>query len=320
MVEPLRTELPSELRERLAEMAMSPRPHQIPIDESRRLKREAIEERGLLDDTAPVGRVSEYRIPGPREDIPVRIYVPEGTGPFPALLWIHGGGFVRGTLDSNDPVCRYLTNALDASVVSVDYRLAPEHAFPAALRDCYAALTWVAANPGPVRTDPDRIAVGGTSAGGNLSAAVALLTRDRDGPAVAHQFVGVPMLDPSLGTRSAEENARGYGLTRAGLEYYWNAYLPTDIPANNPYAAPALARDLSGLPPATVVTAGFDPLRDEGIEYAERLDAAGVRVEHCHYPDLPHHISKFFRQGIGPAVEAYDEIAATVRERLRGDG
>jgi acetyl esterase len=316
----LRTELPPAVRERLAEMEHDPRPHQIPIDESRRLRRESGRDSGAAgDDPRPVGAVKEFAIAGPADPVPLRIHVPEGQGPFPVVVWFHGGGFVRGGLDGNDALARYLATEVGASVVTVDYRLAPEHAFPAALLDCYAALEWVADNPAVVHGDPERVAVGGTSAGGNLAAATALLARDRLGaPEIAHQFLGMPMLDAACDTPAHEENATGYGLTTAGLRYYWDAYLaPTD--RANAYACPARARDLSGLPPATVVTAGFDPLRDEGLAYADRLEAAGVDVDRSHYPGLPHHLSKFLREGIDPAVAAWAELADGLAETLAAD-
>lgn len=311
--EPLQTELPAAISERVAAMERSPRPHQIPIEESRRLKRESLTERST--DPTPVGRIEEFAVAGPDGPVPIRIYVPDGTDPLPVIVWFHGGGFVCGGLDGNDALSRSLVDQVDAAVVSVDYRLAPEHPFPAALLDCYAALEWVADNPTVVRGDPDRIVAAGTSAGGNLAAATALLARDRDGPTLARQFLGMPMLDAACDTPTHEENATGYGLTTAGLRYYWDAYL-SPVDRGNAYACPARARDLSGLPPATVVTTGFDPLRDEGIAYADRLAAAGVAVERRHFPGLPHHLSKFLRQGVDPAVDAWTEICAGLRAAL----
>jgi acetyl esterase len=206
------------------------------------------------------------------------------------LVYLHGGGWVRGDLDTHDNVCRALCARAGCAVLSVDYRRAPEHPFPAALEDCYAALEWTAEHAGRLTLDPDRIAVGGDSAGGNLSAGLALMTRDRDGPALARQLLIYPAVaSPELQSfDSYEENAFGYLLERPGIEWYYERYAPSPAQARNEYLAPLLAGDLSGLAPATVVTAGFDPLRDEGIEYADRLAADGVDVEHRHYEGMIH--------------------------------
>ena len=240
------------------------------------------------EEPAPVGRVSEYRIPGPESELPIRIYEPEGEGPFPALLYVHGGGWVLGDLDGVDQLCRLLVDAADCVVVSVGYRLAPEHPFPAPVEDCYAALRWLADNPGIAHADPDRLAVAGDSAGGNLAAALSLLARDRGGPALDYQALIYPVTDRAFDTDSYAENAEGYFLTRADMEWFWEHYLKSDLDGANPYASPLRARDLADLPPATVVTAGFDPLRDDGVAYAERLSAAGVPVEHRNYDDMIH--------------------------------
>jgi len=242
----------------------------------------------LPEDPESVGAVRDYAIAGPAGGIPVRIYEPEGSGPFPVLVFFHGGGWVLGGLDTHDPTCRALTNASDCVVVSVDYRRAPEHPFPAPVEDCYAALRWVSENTDVVHGDADRIAVGGDSAGGNLAAAVAQLARDRDGPAIAYQALLYPVADHAFDTDSYAENAEGYFLTKADMEWFWDHYLPNDIAGRNPYASPLRARDLTGLPPATVVTCGFDPLRDEGVAYADRLADAGVEVTHRHYDEMIH--------------------------------
>jgi acetyl esterase len=234
------------------------------------------------------------------------------------VVWIHGGGWVRGSLDTVDPVCRALVNEVGCAVVSVGYRLAPEHPFPVGLEDCYAALEWVETNPEIVLGDPDRIAVGGTSAGGNLAVAVALLARDREGPAIAHQVPFVPVLDRPRATRSYEENATGYGLSRADMEWYWSHYVGAETDAGNRYAAPLQARDLSRLPPATIVTAGNDPIRDDGIEYADRLRATGADVEHHHYPDMPHGIASaaYYHEDVGRTREAFGAVADSLRDAL----
>jgi acetyl esterase len=237
-----------------------------------------------------VGDVADFAIEGPDGDLPIRAYVPEGEGPFPVLVYYHGGGWVIGGLDEYENVTSAICDRAEVVVLSVDYRLAPEHPFPAQLEDAYAAADWASEFAEHVSGDPDRVAVGGDSAGGNLAAAVSLLARDRDGPELAHQSLVYPAVaSPVLHDfDSYEENAEGYFLERASIDWFYERWLPSELHARNEYAAPLLARDLSGLPSATVVTAGFDPLRDEGIAYAERLAEADVAVGHEHYADMIH--------------------------------
>jgi acetyl esterase len=262
----------------------------------------------------PVGAVDEFELPGPDGPVAVRLYTPEAAGPHPVLVFVHGGGWVRGDLDTHDNVCRALCARAGCAVLSVDYRRAPEHPFPAALEDCYAALEWTAEHAGRLTLDPDRIAVGGDSAGGNLSAGLALMARDRDGPALARQLLIYPAVaSPELQSfDSYEENAFGYLLERPGIEWYYERYAPSPAQARNEYLAPLLASDLSGLPPATVVTAGFDPLRDEGIEYADRLAADGVDVEHRHYEGMIHAFVS-----LPEAMSAGDEALSAMAGDLR---
>ncbi|MFC6835364.1 alpha/beta hydrolase [Halomarina ordinaria] len=240
------------------------------------------------DDPEPVAEVMDLEVT--EEGIPVRVYVPEGQGPYPTLVYLHGGGWVIGDLDTYDATCRALANAADRMVVSVDYRLAPEHPFPVPLEDCYAAAEWVFDAAETMQVDTDNVAIGGDSAGGNLATAVALMARDRDGPEFARQVLVYPVTDYDFDTPSYEENADGYLLTRADMEWFWDHYLRDEVDGSHPYASPLRARDLSGLPPATVVTCGFDPLRDEGATYADRLADAGVDVNHVHYADAIHGI------------------------------
>jgi acetyl esterase len=242
-------------------------------------------------DPEPVGDIENFAIGGPDGPLPVRVYAPEeGEEPYGVFVTFHGGGWVVGSLDTHDPVCRALANAAECLVVSVEYRLAPEHPFPAAVEDCYAAVEWAAAYADELGGDPECIAVGGDSAGGNLTAAVTLAVRDRDGPDLCHQSLVYPSVNsPALETfDSYEENAEGYLLERRSAEWYYERYLQRPTDARNEYAAPLLARDLSDLPPATVITAGFDPLRDEGFAYADRLNAAGVAVTHEHFEGMIH--------------------------------
>lgn len=264
----------------------------------------------------PVGDVQDLSIPGPDGGkLSIRVYVPDGSAPFPVLLWFHGGGFVLGGLDSHDQTCRILAAETDSVIVSVDYRLAPEHPFPAAVRDVYTAATWVENNAAAVQGDPDRLAIGGQSAGGNLAAVTALLSQNRGHPdRFDHQVLVYPVTDWSLDTDSYRENAEGYYLTRAKMAWFADLYLEYDLHAHHPFAAPLKARDLADLPPATVLTAGYDPLRDEGIAYARRLADAGVPVEHAHHPDTIH---GFFVMHDDPAFPQAQQGIATVADELQ---
>jgi acetyl esterase len=239
-------------------------------------------------DPEPVGRVENRSFPGPGGDVPIRIYSPAGAGPHPVLVYFHGGGWVLCNLDTHDGTCRSLCNQAGCVVVSVDYRLAPEHKFPAGLEDCYAATRWVAERAATLGVDSARIAIGGDSAGGNLTACVALVARDRGGPGLVHQLLVYPVTDATFETPSYQQNAQGYFLTRDAMEWFWNHYLRGDADATDGYAAPLRARDLAGLPPATVITAEFDPLRDEGEAYGRRLREAGVPTRIERYDGLIH--------------------------------
>jgi len=224
-----------------------------------------------------------------RNAIPVRIYAAESGGLRPALIYFHGGGFVFGNLDTHDSVCRAFAIESGAVVISVDYRLAPENKFPAAVDDSYAATQWVAANAGRLGIDASRIAVGGDSAGGNLATVVAMRCRDAGGPALALQLLIYPVTDvSSFETASHRELAEGYFLTRAAMEWFTGHYLASPDQVRHPEASPLLAKDLSGLPPAVVITAEFDPLRDEGEAYAKRLQQSGVSVTIKRYPGMIH--------------------------------
>lgn len=245
-----------------------------------------------LPDVEPVGRVEDTSIPGPVGAIPVRIYRPlVGDGAQPGVVYFHGGGWVICDLDSHDGGCRRLANAVGAVVVSVDYRLAPEHQWPAAAEDAYAATQWVADHAADLGIDPGRLAVAGDSAGGNLTAVVAQMARDRGAPALAYQLLVYPVTDVSAARNdypSKHENAEGYFLTTAQMEWYRDQYLPTDGAGDEPYVSPVRAASLAGLPPACVVTAEMDPLRDEGEAYAAALEAAGVPVTTYRAPGMFH--------------------------------
>ena len=234
-------------------------------------------------------RVENLSVPGPGGDVPVRVYAKEHGGLRPALVYFHGGGFVFGDLDTHDAVCRALAKESGAVVISVDYRLAPEHKFPAAVEDSYAVTLWVAANAERLGIDAGCIGVGGDSAGGNLATVVAMRCRDAGGPALASQLLIYPVTDvSSFETGSHRELSDGYFLTRAAMDWFTNHYLGSADHARHPEVSPLLAPDLSGLPPALVITAELDPLRDEGEAYAKRLQQAGVPVTVTRYPGMIH--------------------------------
>ena len=226
----------------------------------------------------PVAAIEDRLIPGPGGDIPLRAYTPEGGPPLPALIYFHGGGWVVGTTDTYHVSSRALANATGCKVIFPTYRMAPEYKYPAAVEDCYATLKWVAENAAAIGVDAQRIVVAGDSAGGNLAAAVALMARDRGGPAPAFQLLLYPATDADGDTPSAREFAEGYLLLKDDMPWFWNHYLPNKKAADEAYASPLRAKDFSGLPPALVVTAECDVLRDEGEDYAARLKKAGVPV------------------------------------------
>jgi acetyl esterase len=225
-----------------------------------------------------VAAVADQRVPVDGGEITVRVYTPPGDEPFPAHVYFHGGAFWLGDLDFCDITCRETCAGAECVVVSVDYRLAPEHPFPTGVEDSYAALLWTAEHADELDVDTSRISVGGASAGGCIAAVVALMARDRNGPPLVLQVLDIPVTDITMSCASIAENAEGYILTRAAIAQYCDYYLADPDDAKHPYASPLLADDLSNLPPAVVMTAEFDPLRDEGEQYAQRLVDAGVPV------------------------------------------
>ena len=231
----------------------------------------------------PVKSATAHAAPGPAGPLPLRLYEPAGAGagPLPVLVYFHGGGWIRGDLDTHDDVCRYLCHHAGCLVASVDYRLAPEHRFPAALEDCDAATRWVAENAAQLGADPARLAIGGDSAGGNIACGVTLTARERGGPAIAFQLLIYPATDLAGETGSKRLYSSGYLLD--SMPFYVASYLGPEGDAAAPLVSPLRAGDLSNLPSAFVLTAGFDPLRDEGEAYARRLQDAGVAVDYrCH--------------------------------------
>ncbi|CAG2141295.1 alpha/beta hydrolase [Cupriavidus numazuensis] len=264
-----------------------------------------------------VAQIEEITIPGPAGDIRVRIYTPHGDGPFPALVYCHGGGWVVGDLDTVDVPCRLLATRASCVVVSVDYRLAPEHRFPAAAEDAYAAFQWLVSNARALHVDATRIAVGGDSAGGNLAAVVALMARDRAAPQPCFQVLLYPVTDGALDTPSYRENAEGYLLTRDSMVWFWNHYVG-DADRTHPYASPLRAEHHRGLPPAFVVTAEFDPLRDEGEAYARRLAEAGTPVE-CKRYDGTIHGFCWMPGVLDKGRQALDDTAAALAAAFQSD-
>jgi acetyl esterase len=270
-------------------------------------------------DPEPVARVENRTVPGPAGEIPVRVYTPQGAGkasePSSGLVFFHGGGFVLCNLDSHDGVCRSLANAAGCVVVSVDYRLAPEHPYPAAPEDCYAATHWVAKNGAELGIDVSRLAIGGDSAGGNLTAVTALMARDRGGPALRFQLMIYPVTDCAFDTGSYRENAEGYFLTTGMMRWFWEKYLASPAQGREGYASPLRAQSVANLPPGLVITAGYDPLRDEGEAYAERLRGAGVDVRTSRYAGMFHGFFNMTAQ-LDKAREALAEASAALRTAL----
>jgi acetyl esterase len=279
----------------------------LPVAEARRLAAESLKPvEGTLE---PLRSIEDISIPGPAGEIPIRVYTPDAPSHCPAMVYFHGGGWVVCDLNTHDVVCSAIARRAAAVVVSVDYRLAPEHKFPAAVIDCYAATVWVASNAPRLGIDPKWISVGGDSAGGNLATVVCLKSRDENGPAIAFQALVYPVTDlSSFDTGSYREFAAGYQLTKTEMEWFRDCYLGHKEDARNPHASPLLARDLRGLPPALIITAECDPLRDEGEAYAKRLEQAGVPVTCTRYAGMIHPF--FSLSGAIPqALDAIQQVA-----------
>lgn len=258
-----------------------------------------------------VASVRDYAVPG-EPALAVRAYVPAGAdaaSALPAMVFAHGGGWCLGSLDVYDNPCRALANATGYVIFSVDYRLAPEHTFPVPLNDVYRALCWVAGHAADLGIDARRLAVGGDSAGGNLAAAAALMARDRNGPALVHQLLLYPALDFAFDTPSYRRYAEGYSLTREAMRFCWASYLADPADGKQPYAAPLRAPSLRGLPPATVLVCEYDPLHDEGVAYAQRLQQAGVAVQCLRLDGLIH--AAIHMLGLTPGARQLFEHAGT---------
>jgi acetyl esterase len=261
--------------------------------------------------TEPVAEVIESWLPGPAAEIPVRFYLPEDA-PLPVLVYFFGGGWVLGSLQAADPMCRRLANATPCAVASVGYRRAPEHPFPAGLEDCYEATCWVAEHGADLGLDPSRLAVGGASSGGNLAAAVTLLARERGGPRIAFQLLVYPPVDRQARTSSmaAVHEDRSFGAE--DLAWCWSHYLAEPADGENPLASPLRAPDLEGLPTALVITAELDPVRDQAEHYAARLVEAGVETDLVRFDGAVH---GFFSDSdrLGATAEAQVLAACALR-------
>ena len=266
----------------------------------------------------PVGKIEHILIPSPEGDLLARVYTPKGEGPFPLLLYFHGGGWVIAGLDTYESSCRALCNAAKAVVVSVAYRQAPEYKYPAAVNDAYAALQWLMVNAAAVNSDPARVVVCGESAGANLATVACLKAKSEQGLLPLGQLLIYPMTGASMDTLSYLENTETKPLYSAMMPWFFHHYLAQEEQRSDPFVAPLLAPDLGGLPPALVITAEFDPLRDEGEAYAKRLTDAGIAVQCTRYEGVTH---EFFGLSgvVGKAKDAVEEAAAWLRLRFNLD-
>ena len=294
-------------------MAGSPGPHELPLGEAR-----AFLDAGdaLAGEREDVVEVTDREIPGPHGPIAIRVYRPSDDTALPIAVFLHGGGFTMGSLDSHDRVCRALANRSGCLVVAVDYRLAPEHRFPIGIDDSYSATAWIAEHAADLGGDPERIAIGGDSGGGTFGAVVCLLARDRGAPKIRFQYLLNPGgLDFDYSRPSCADNADGCFLTMDAVRWIEGQYFTDPAQKDDPRAALNLAPDLSGLPPAVVLTAEHDPVRDQGLEYVRRLREAGVPVQHTDYPGMIHGFVNF-KGAIDDGERGLDELADAIRVGL----
>lgn len=314
-------QLDEQTEKMLAEMSAAggPAMHEMPVEEARTALATISMDGGHRG--SQVFAIENRQIPGPNGDVPVRIYWPRGIdtkAPMPMLLFLHGGGFVLGDIETHDSITRYLCEKADAIVISVDYRLAPENPFPAGIEDCYAALEWASKNASGLGGDAARLAVSGDSAGGNLAAAVCLMARERNGPAIKLQLLIYPGVDMALETTySSYENFGGgeYFLGIKDMKWLHGLYFRDSSEAKDMRASPLLYSDLSGLPRAVVVTAGFDPLCDQGKHYAERLNEAGVEAEYQCFEGTIHGFFNFANV-LSAGVAGMDRLVRSMKDYL----
>jgi acetyl esterase len=276
----------------------------------------------MLDLSPPVdpqlaaARVADRKIDGPGGEIPIRLYYPQGDSPLPAVVYFHGGGWVIGDLDTHHALCHAISKTSGCLVVAVDYRLAPENPYPAAVEDAYAAACWVADNAEAIQADKARLAVLGDSAGGTQATVVAMMARDRGKPDIALQVLIYPIADYNFNTASYINNAEGYMLTRDLMKWFWNLYLEDETVVDEPYVSPLRAADLSGLPQALILTAEYDPLCDEGEAYAQRLRKAGIQVKLMRYDGMIHGFIRMTSR-LDKARQALHDIAGTLKRGLK---
>jgi len=262
--------------------------------------------------------VKNITIPGPGGDIPLRIYTPAGSGPFPIIVYFHGGGWVLGNLDTCNTTCHFFSHKVGCIVISVDYRLAPKHKFPAAVEDAYTATKWAAGHAAEINGDASRIAVAGESAGGNLVAALCLMIQDRGGPSLVFQLLACPSTNlATFETDSYRDFAKGYGLTKFHATWFRKQYLADDKDRKNPYASPLLAENISNVPPALVLTGEFDILRDDGELYVEKLKEAGVSARFIRYADKGHMAN--WKTSAGKAGDAQYQAAFALQAVFRSN-
>jgi acetyl esterase len=265
----------------------------------------------------PIGKVTNIAIPAPHGEIAARSYAPVAANsqPLPTLVFFHGGGWVIGNIDTHDGLCRMIANGSGCRVISVEYRLSPESKYPDAVDDAVAALEWVEKNASQLGVDANLLAVGGDSAGGDLAAVLAQIAKAKGGPKLSYQLLFFPVTQIGEETRSLREYAEGYFLERKTLDWFYAHYLPGDADKKDPRISPLAAEDVSGLPPAYIMLAGFDPLHDEGLAYAEKLRAAGVPVTVANYPDMVHDF--IYLQSVLPqASEALNTAAKALKDAL----
>lgn len=305
----------------LNSLQKNPPVNELPPAEARKLQLETTKKLVALTEfkPAPMHKVTDTFVPTSEGSIPVRIYQPLARANQPVLMFFHGGGFVLGSVEIYEGLCRRLAYLSQCVVISVDYRLAPEHKFPAAPQDCYAATVWASQNAHLFGGDASRLAVCGDSAGGNLATVVAMMARDQKGPHISYQVLLYPTVDASFRFASIDALAEGYLLTKPMMVWFLDHYRAANTDPKDPYFSPFEATDLSGLPPALIITAEYDPLRDEGRAYAERLEAAGVPVKYREYKGMIHvfmQMPKFLKKG----REAQAWVAAELRTYFGIDG
>ena len=271
---------------------------------------------GLIGKSEPLFERSDRYIPGPTSDLHIRIYRPSDQKDLPALVYFHGGGWVLNFLDIYDAELSSLANKSGSVVIAVNYQKAPEHPYPTPFNDCYATYMWVCQNASSLKINPNKIGVGGESAGGNLAAAVAQKIRDTSGPSPAYQLLINPCMERNFGSDSYQEFAKGFGLSRQGMQWYWEQYLQDDSHDQDPYACPSAAKDFTKLAPAILVTAEFDPLRDDGVKYERLLREAGVPTHYKEYKGMIHGFMSL--GGVTPMAEvALTDCGTLIRSLVK---